>query len=225
MEQFKRAKVVMLPTLEKSDIVLHSKRNKLYSILKDNISYNYNKILSPLEWSKQHLYITSDDKIKVGDWVINKWNEIHQITKNDGKEYIKTCKKIIATTNIKLGTCEYSDRYRESYFNPLPQPSQQFIEKYIEEYNKGTVITDILVEYEGEALYTEQQYFKGYKDNLKINPKDNTITIKKVKEAYTKDELCQVLENLTFFIWKEVGIHYPVSLGIDAKDKFINSEL
>ena len=60
---------------------------------------------------------------------------------------------------------------------------------------------------------------------LKINPKDNTITIKKLKEAYTKEELCEVLENLTFFIWKEVGIHYPVSLGIDAKDKFINSEL
>ena len=61
--------------------------------------------------------------------------------------------------------------------------------------------------------------------NLKVNTKDNTITIKKLKEVYTKEELCQVLEKYTSFIWSEVGIHYPISLGKDAKDKFINSEL
>ena len=55
--------------------------------------------------------------------------------------------------------------------------------------------------------------------------KDNTITIKKVKEIYTKDEVCQVLEKYTSFIWSEVGIHYPISLGNEAKDKFINKEL
>lgn len=60
---------------------------------------------------------------------------------------------------------------------------------------------------------------------LKINPKDNTITIKKLKEIYTKEELCQILEKYTSFLWSEVGIHYPISLGNDAKDKFINSEL
>ena len=60
---------------------------------------------------------------------------------------------------------------------------------------------------------------------LKINPKDNTITIKKVKEIYTKEEVYQILEKFISFIWSEVGIHYPISLGNDAKDKFINSEL
>ena len=52
-----------------------------------------------------------------------------------------------------------------------------------------------------------------------------TITIKKTKENYTKEELCQILEKYTSFIWSEVGIHYPISLGNDAKDKFINREL
>ena len=60
---------------------------------------------------------------------------------------------------------------------------------------------------------------------LKINPTDNTITIRKVKENYTKEELAQILEKFISFIWSEVGIHYPISLGKDAKDKFINSEL
>ena len=47
----------------------------------------------------------------------------------------------------------------------------------------------------------------------------------KEKENYTKEELAQILEKFISFIWKEVGIHYPISLGKDAKDKFINSEL
>ena len=47
----------------------------------------------------------------------------------------------------------------------------------------------------------------------------------KEKENYTKEELAQILEKFISFIWSEVGIHYPISLGIDAKDKFINCEL
>ena len=62
-------------------------------------------------------------------------------------------------------------------------------------------------------------------EELKVNLKDNTITIKKIKETYNKEELCQILEKYTSFLWSEVGIHYPISLGNDAKDKFINSEL
>ena len=55
--------------------------------------------------------------------------------------------------------------------------------------------------------------------------KNNTITIKKLKETYNKEEVCQILEKYTSFLWSEVGIHYPISLGNDAKDKFINHEL
>ena len=47
----------------------------------------------------------------------------------------------------------------------------------------------------------------------------------KEKEIYTKEEVCQILEKYTSFIWSEVGIHYPISLGNEAKDKFINYEL
>ena len=102
-----------------------------------------------------------------------------------------------------------------------PHPSPSFVIKWVDEANNDNIITDILVEY--EYLLDDMLVLPYW--NLKVNPKDNTITIRKVKENYTKEELCQVLENLTFFIWKEVGIHYPVSLGIDAKDKFINHEL
>ena len=47
----------------------------------------------------------------------------------------------------------------------------------------------------------------------------------KPNKIYTKDEVIKLLEKYTSFIWKEVGIHYPISLGKDAKDIFINREL
>lgn len=76
----------------------------------------------------------------------------------------------------------------------FPKPSISFIKKYIEEYNRSNIIIDIMVEYEGKALYTEQQYFKGYKDILKINPKDSTITIKKIKDNFTLQEINNILD-------------------------------
>ena len=44
-------------------------------------------------------------------------------------------------------------------------------------------------------------------------------------ENQIKEDMVQILEKYTSFIWSEVGIHYPISLGNDAKDKFINREL
>jgi hypothetical protein len=65
----------------------------------------------------RHIYITSDEEIKEGDWVLNSWNEIHQITKNDkSKSYKKTCKKIILTTDqdlIKDGVQSIDDEFLE----------------------------------------------------------------------------------------------------------------
>lgn len=196
MSTFKKAKVILLPTNEKSKITLSFKERSFNQLIEPKLTLikESNYQLSNIQ--SQHLYIISDDEIKEGDWCYDNLLglvfqfEIGEANSDFIKKHIK---KIIATTDIKLGTCEYSDRYRESYFNPLPQPSQQFIEKYIEEYNKGNVITDVLVEYEGKALYTEQQYFKGYKDNLKINPKNNTITIKKVKDSWNREEVVQLL--------------------------------
>ena len=211
MEQFKRAKVVMLPTNEKTNII-NTNQGLLYNS-NDYIGIN------------QHLYIISDDEIKEngthfynphsGQLHISGNHTDYKAVNNNG------CKKIIATTDTSLYTHQKETVSLPERVFYLPQPSKQFIEKYIEEYNKGNVITDILVEY--EYLLDDKTVLPYW--NLKVNTKDNTITIKKLKEVYTKEELSQILENFTSFLWSEVGIHYPVSLGIDAKDKFINSEL
>ena len=68
----------------------------------------------------------------------------------------------------------------------LPQPSSQFIQKYIEEYNKGNIITEVMVEYWD---YTKQDL------QLKVNLNGNIITIKKIKNSWNKEEVSQILRN------------------------------
>ena len=185
-----------------------NKPSRLVYDTNDDLNLTSMKMVQEFSNKKVHIYITSDEEIKDGDYYydnivlqVRQWKSFMIYNKLQHK-------KIIATTDASLG---------------LPQPSQQFIEKYIEEYNKGNVITDVLVEY--EYLLDDRTVLPYWK--LKMNTKNNTITItiKKLKETYSKDEVYQILEKYTSFIWNEVGIHYPISLGNDAKDKFINREL
>ena len=214
----KKCKIVILPTTNDSNIYLKPQNGHLLIIT----DIKAKKYATSLNFLKQHLYIISDDVIKEDDWCIDSNRNIFQ-HKNHFPISIGQ-RKLIAITDSSLG---------------LPQPSKQFIQKYVKEYNKGNITTDILVEYEniyidsfGTTIIQYEKDSDSYlkqcefvTSRLKINPKDNTITIKKVKKIYTKEEVYQILEKYTSFIWKEVGIHYPVSLGIDAKDKFINCEL
>ena len=210
MSTSKKAKVVMLPTKEKSDIFI----GKTHSVLhyKNNIPDEEFK-------SYQHLYIISDNEIKEGDWVyennLNTETNIYQVYKRNNKLGIfrfrnvfvelskSNCKKIIATTDSSLW--RPSHKYASDVIL-LPQPSQQFIEKFIEEYNRGNVITDVLIEYE---LISNEEYFGNtvnpdddvpyFDEKLKINPKDNTITIKKVKDSWNREEV----ENLIYAAMKD----------------------
>ena len=205
----KKCKIVMLPTNEPSKIgnlVTYQKRN-LAKVIKEGIN--------PKDSTVQfwNLYIISDDEIKE--------NNTHFYNPHCGQLHISGnhtdyiainkngCKKIIATTDESLyfkDTNKNPKQYMGSYMSMslgenLPQPSQQFIQKYIEEYNKGNVITDVLVEYE---LVSNEEYFLNtinpdenvpyFDENLKINPKYNTITIKKVKDSWNREEILNDIE-------------------------------
>ena len=215
----KKCKIVMLPTNQKTKYLM------VYSdVEKTKGKLILNGLKNDEYKEYQNIYIISDNKIKEGDYCYSyKMNKIVKSTCDVSREANKNIgfwEKVIATTDKTLSQTNRTE---------IPQPSKQFIEKYIEEYNKSNIITDVLVEYESDfnSCFCTKDICNGNNcpKKLNINPKDNTITIKKVKEVYTKEELCQVLEKYTSFIWSEVGIHYPISLGIDAKDKFINNEL
>jgi hypothetical protein len=131
----------------------------------------------------QHLYILSNEEIKEGDWMlvynpilgqshfIVKVENIKQAVK--GKGFEKYNQKIIATTDTL--SLNY-DLHKDSIY--LPQPSSQFIQKYIEEYNKGNIITEYMVEYDNHLPDTDGDFGK-----IQINS-DNTINIKTVKNNW-----------------------------------------
>lgn len=156
----------------------------------------------PDECKVHHLYITSDEEIKEGDWFINRQYMIEE----DKEEYaIWRCgditpnsnpKKIIATTDTNL-LKDYSEQSLND-FACLPQPSQEFILQYIEEYNKGNVISDVEVEYD-KATYDKwlENGASPVFDILKVNP-DNTINIKPIKNSWSREEVIEVINKFSY---------------------------
>ena len=193
----KLAQVVMLPTNEKAtvgSIVTRSSDNRMAIVnvlTKDD----------PQPCIHQHLYILSDEEIKEGDWFVGfadgsikpfvKQADESTVEINNwqlNKKGHSSNKKIIATTNKSIILPE-----RFPSFTYLPQPSQSFIEKFLEEYNKGNVITDVMVEYESIGAYANPKYDSDYQ--LKINS-DNTINISIPKDSWSREEVTTLLYSL-----------------------------
>ena len=183
MNQFKRAQVIMLPIKDKAlNSVFAIRSNKPYLMSERNSPFKARIYATKgLYHTYYNLYIISDDKIEDSDWYFDGTDFIHKKSKHNNTlvDGNKQAKKIIATTDTSLNYIEHDDTvpYPKGEQIRLPYPSQQFIIKYIESYNKGEVITDVLVEYEGDY---DPFYETWYAETVqpKVNPKDNTITIR-----------------------------------------------
>lgn len=207
MSTFKKCKVVMLPTKKASNI--HSYMYNLGTRKEPKQTYQMNGN-TQISYA-QHLYIISDDVIKEGDWLYNlqskKIRQCFSIEKNR-LVYNEYDKKIIATSDNSLAV-DIIDIEEYSFdIVYLPQPSQSFIEKYIKQYNKENIITDIMVEYERDEEVTGYEY-----DTLKVD-KDNTITIKRIKDTFGLEEvkkLCKSafitgsrINDINYFEWEKI---------------------
>jgi len=162
--EVKKAKVIMLPTEDKSNILLHKQNRSLFYT---QVPIKEDMLLD----NPQHLYFTSDDEIKEGDWYIDDTDTIRKSLTSD-KNYWEVRKnevKIIATTDTKLG---YFQREPKSpYFEQLPQIPQSFIEKYV----KLGGIDEVNVEYEHDDTVPYPKL------RLKVDS-HNTITIHPIKD-------------------------------------------
>lgn len=186
MDNVKRAQVIILPTENKTYIGKHLEDEVYLSLY----TWYLKTLNIPNKRQGQHLYIISDDEIKEGDWFINLFNNV--VVQAHNWIYVSTCKKIIATTDTSLKINNITRQLENDAPNiiSLPQPSQQFIEKYIESYNNGEVITNVLVDYKTNILYP---MIENNNLILKVNPKDNTITIKKLKDNWNLEEIKSIL--------------------------------
>lgn len=191
MSEFREVQIILLPHNNISTTITKYLEN-------DTLSINLD-ILAP--HTNQHLYIISDDEIKDNDWFVDK-NCSLPISAGYNIGFSENKKKIIATTDTSL---EIVSKGINPVYEKLPQPSQQFITKYIEEYNKGNIITDVLVEYEKINIGSYINVVKrNFIEVLKVNPKDNTINVKlEEKHTYSKEQLIKAM------IWAENnGKHY-----------------
>lgn len=213
MSVLKKCKVVMLPTekatYDYGDIVQltvdnHPTGHKKGFLCIHNLPFGSTHV----NWKHQHLYITSDEKAQVGDWMLGWQHGINGTPEGGAMHYIRFhdnssaaklsamsvgAYKIIATTNSSLRIpIEILTTIGEAVTDiSSPQPSQSFIEIFVREYNKGNIITDVLVEYEDYWIKVAHSLDVGYKP--KINPKDNTITIRKVKDSWNREEVIELI--------------------------------
>jgi ribosomal protein L40E len=148
-----------------------------------------------------HLYVTSDDKVVKGDasnFIFE--GKIYLSSTSSIVEHVDftKAKKIIASTNKTLP------------FQP-PSPSESFIKAYIEAYNNGNVIEDVLVEvntrvcvqcgafnpsHAYSCLYPPHPCGGKLTNTLKL--KDNNIIIRKVKDSWNREEVAQIIENFSW---------------------------
>lgn len=216
----KKCKVVMLATDEEGSL------NLGYG----NVLYQGTSLPSDNKHKNQHLYIVSDDEIKEDDYFMSAfYSYLLQNTKEwrDGQESMvkgsSDCSdlklhKVIATTDSSLW--EHDDTVPYPKTKPaLPQIPQQFIEYFVSEYNKGNVITEVMVEFgEKHHLRFNGFYEDTKKPYLKTN-QDNTINIDVVKDSYSREEV----NNLMMQAWitgeANVGKHYSV------REKWIEENL
>jgi hypothetical protein len=210
-----QGKVVMIASNRESKLYLMQgdKRNTILC----RSSINYKQESFPNQ-QNQHLYITSDDKIKEDDWCYDSKHNIvfkcdtiapYTVCKDDSKHIsllddnlkrsfeIENCKKIIATTDTSLG---------------LPSPSESFIKAYIEAYNNGNVIDDVLVEY--ESIYADRAT-NTWEFILKL--KDSNIIIKKVKDKLecNRSQLLKLVHDVGDYIEDKNSTEFNIDKWIE----------
>jgi hypothetical protein len=225
MSNVKRVKcqMVMLPT------------KKANSLSKDNYGRlylgNYPEDKNNLN---QHIYILSDNiksfNIPKGSWF---YDTRDKTISNNSLAISQFSVLIIATTDTSLMILSHNGRIGYT----LPQPSPQFIQKYVELYNRGEVIDRVMVDYEeskckclscGRSIASTCEY--TYKCNIQIissEPKvdkNNYITITKVKDSWSREEVRNLILDYNIYyndiIIEKLGRGYPIRV-----DKWIEENL
>lgn len=168
MTTYQKHKVVMLRSKNESGCFSYTPKGILHTNL--------------LIGSPHHLYILSDEEIKEGDWyldisLINSLFIIPRQALSNIKRIDKNCKKIIATTDQSIGVVKYTEGGHVINAGQkilLPEIPQQFIEYYINEYNKGNELKEVEVEYINNG---DIDFGYGIEYIIRYNS-DNTINIK-----------------------------------------------
>lgn len=207
----KRCNVVILSTEKASNIWLWEIRDRLEYYSEPS------KPVKPGKSSKpQHLYITSDEEIKSGDWCTNGIKVVKatpKIIESQGLANRIEWRKIIGTTDSSLmySATGYTETRSRTFYQKLPKPSQAFIKKYCE----AGGIDEVMVEYTSKDWDSKtKDIMMGYGDNpdnfeKELKPKINThneIAIHTVKNSWSRqevEELCKEAFSHGVRLWED----------------------
>lgn len=220
-----KAKVVMLPT-EKASRIKYIPIGEYEGGNKYTTEPKLLFVSTPTEFGYEgrHLYFTTNEEIKEGEWFIDLLNnEIYQNTSDI--TIGSKCRKIVATTDREILYYSGNDirgrQYDAQY--QYPRPSIAFLQKYVEMNGK---IDEVLIEMGKICILVPSidtpEGLYDYKIKIAF---DNTITIKPVKDSWNREEIKAVLFNF----WSEMSDPYPhpdeLSLINEYLDKWMNKNL
>lgn len=173
-----KCRVELIPTEDRNAPIhaeIYSKKDKLKlsTIVPDD----------KLDIIIQHYHLVildSNREYKKGDLIFSnermlEWGKVYEATCNYHPNYTFFCPTVISSTN----------KYLE-----LPLPSQSFIEKYVEMYNKDKQIGEVMVELNTQPLPEDELQLDFC---LKVD-KYYTITTRKIKDSWTDEEVDVLLQ-------------------------------
>lgn len=231
----KKAQVIMLPTNQKpvkgTLLFRNAFGEKTLWQYKETYTYTdgtevYRTLGGSFEdWSvgmkPQHLHVVTDEKIREKDWVIDKYNQIWQFLNGSLIGHDVHGIKRFSTDNVEGHECRRIVASTDKALK-LPEPSKSFIQKYVESF-RNNIITNILVEYEtivtgqcdcichkpgNVVMHMMACCHPKHSDVVKVDTKNNTITIKKQKDSFTREEHSLNLMNCVSELAAQFG-HTP----------------
>jgi len=173
----------------------------------------------------QHLYILSSEEIKKNNWKLclndNLISQYLSKKSIESDSKCENCKKIIATTDSSLETVTSGviktekGHYGFTTLKPFEIP-QSFIEYFINEYNKGNVISKVLVEVENKSVeQLNDMYGINHWRNqqIKLNQNNEISILTKSKQETVEDKIKTLISE-----WQQRQVNYE-NLARTAKDE------
>lgn len=198
---------------------------KEMSLNRDRLEYHTN----------QHLYVYIKDKIEELDWFLINGCLVRQCAKRSkttvidtigGEHHESVCEKIVCTTDTL-----YRNATQNLYVTVAHLPIE-FILKFVEYYNKGEVISDVVLEYEdafkGYQTWIEKIDTPPFHGNLKLKLLKELPykPIKTSKPLWTFEEVEEIVRK-AFLLYKADYTGYPglIESSKEKENAWINENL
>lgn len=169
MSALKKKKVVIIESEKPSSLYIDSRNGILYFNIKELLMGKGRN--TPI-----FLHFLSDEPLSVGDYALSGLIP-YQVTNDNLKS---NDPKIVSTTDYDI---------------PLPKPSPEFIIKFLGKFNMGERIFEVMIQYTYDAISRSVMDVPRTNYRPKVD-KNNYITIKPIKDTYTRKEVEGLLKTL-----------------------------